>query len=511
MKVRTMKRIGIAMIIIAIIICVTFSIFYFTKYNTTKKIEKLKKSTITYLGRDDSDNFVYMGNDGKTYIFSQYTSMQNFDYETVNARKDGLEGIISNNNKVLVQFGKYYDILDQRVCGSYVVQNEEGKYGLLSYEGKVLLDTVYDNITTFGEDVPVFKVKNGDNYFILTVYGDTIYDTKNSSIVVEFGEKLNKNSDSGLVKVVDDETEMIFDVVTGKLVYTGKNLSVSYNVIKDNENNRYLIIDSKGNEKHKVDYIAGEESIDLKLDKYIVIESKAGFYEVFNKKFEKVLQTERKPVFFENYKKDIYILNNIENGVEIYKDDKLYNSLSGYEYTGENIIEYGSIFGLKNIETEKVDLFNLEFEKLKEDVLLDKIYPKYVLCVDSESNKYIYTISKEEIKLGNNISMHALNTNATFNDYVLVSKSNNDIYEMLDLKGNSVIKNISNVEVLLDNNIIITDNAKGDMYLFNVDKNKEIFRFEKDKYDKAYEDVQTIKLKTGYFNYNGEQIAKIEE
>ena len=42
-------------------------------------------------------------------------------------------------------------------------------------------------------------------------------------------------------------------------------------------------------------------------------------------------------------------------------------------------------------------------------------------------------------------------------------------------------------------------------------KNKEIFRFEKDKYDKAYEDVQTIKLKTGYFNYNGEQIAKIEK
>ena len=257
MKVRTMKRIGIAMIIIAIIICVTFGIFYFTKYNTTKKIEKLKKSTITYLGRDDSDNFVYMGNDGKTYIFSGYTSMQNFDYETVNARKDGLEGIISNNNKVLVQFGKYYDILDQRVCGSYVVQNEEGKYGLLSYEGKVLLDTIYDNITTFGEDVPVFKVKNGDNYFILTVYGDTIYDTKNASIVVEFGEKLNKNSDSGLVKVVDDETEMIFDVVNGKLVYTGKNLSIAYNVIKDNENNRYLIIDSKGNEKHKVDYIAG--------------------------------------------------------------------------------------------------------------------------------------------------------------------------------------------------------------------------------------------------------------
>ena len=53
--------------------------------------------------------------------------------------------------------------------------------------------------------------------------------------------------------------------------------------------------------------------------------------------------------------------------------------------------------------------------------------------------------------------------------------------------------------------------VKGDMYLFNVEKNKEVFRFEKDKYDSSYQKIQTIKLTTGYFNYKGEQIAKIEE
>ena len=510
MKTRTIKKISIFFIAVLIISLVSFLVIYFNDYNNTKKIEKLKLSNIEYIGRNDKGDFVYMGNDAKIYTFSEYTSMQDFSYETVNARKDGLEGVISKNNKVLVPFGKYYDILDDRVCGSYIVQNEEGKYGLISYDGKVILDTIYDKITNYGASVPVFKIQYQDKYFAETIFGNILYDTTNPNFEIIFGDKLNVNSDRGLVKIIDNDTEMIFDVASGKMITSGKNLSTAYNIVKDSDNNRFLLIDGNGREKLKVDYIAGEESLDLKFDKYVVIESKAGYYEIYNKSFEKAFETERKPAFFKNYKGDTYIINNVENGVQVYKDFKLYASINGYEYALDNMVEYGSMFTLKDVETGRTDLFDFELNLLKENVLLDKIYPKYVCIVNSESEKVAYTVNGEEVKLGKDISLHALNTNSTFNDYILVSKAD-DIYDMIDLKGNYVIRNISKLEVLLDNNILVTDKVKGDMYLFNVDTNKKIFEFSSDKYDSSYEKVQVIKLKSGYVNYNGEQIAKIDE
>lgn len=510
MRMKDFKKLIIFLIVLVVVTLGTILFLYLKDIISQKDISKLKKSTITYLGRDEEDNFVYIGNDGKTYVFNGYTSMQDFDYETVNARKDGLEGVINKNNKVIVPFGKYYDISDERFCGSYIVQSEDGKYGLISYNGKVILDTVYDSITTFGKDVPVYKIAYEGLYGIST-NKEIIYETQNEGVSAEFGTRLYSDSDRGLVKIIDGETEIIFDSYSGKQLYAGKGYEVEYNTVKDTENNRYILIDKKGNEKLKVDYISGEESIDIKFDKYLVIESKAGYYEIFNKDFVKIFETGRKPIFFKTYKDETYIINNVENGVDIYKEDKYYKSINGYEYANDNMVEYGCMFGLKNIQTGKVDLFDFELNKLKEDVLLDKIYPKYVLLVNAESKKVAYTNTKQEIELGNEISIHTLNTNSAFNDYIVVSKSNNDIFEILDLKGNSVIKNIEKVEVLLDNYIIITDKVKGDMYLFSINDNKEIFRFEKDKFDSAYQKVQAIKLKTGYFNYKGEQIAKIEE
>lgn len=510
MKIKDFKRLIIFFVVLAIVVLGVVLFLYLKDLFSQEELSKLKLSTITYLGKDDDDKFVYIDNDGKTYSFSGYTSMQDFEYETSNVRKDGLEGVINKNNKVIVPFGKYYDILDERFCGSYIVQAEDGKYGLISYDGKVILDTIYDNITTFGKDVPVYKIAYQGLYGIST-NNSIIYETQNESVTAEFGARLYSDSDRGLVKIIDGETQMIFDSYTGKQVYTGTGLEVKYNTVKDTENNRYILIDKKGNEKLKVDYIAGEESIDVKFDKYVVIESKSGYYEIYNKEFEKIFETERKPIFFKTYKDEIYIINNVESGIDIYKDEQFYKSLEGYEYVNDNMVEYGCMFGLKNMETGKVDLFDFELNKLKEDVLLDKIYPKYVLLVNNESKKIAYTNAKQEIELGNEISIHTLNTVSAFNDYIVVSKSNNDIYEMLDLKGNSVIKNIEKVEVLLDNHVIITDKVKGDMYLFSINDNKEIFRFEKDKFDSVYQKVQAIKLSTGYFNYKGEQIAKIEE
>lgn len=510
MRIKDFKKLIIFIVVLILAVLATILFLYFKNEFSQKELAKLKMSTITYLGKDDNDNFVYIDNEGKTYSFSGYASMQDFEYETSNVRKDGLEGIINKNNKVIVPFGKYYDISDERFCGSYIVQAEDGKYGLISYDGKVILDTIYDNITTFGKDIPVYKIAYQGLYGIST-NKNIIYETKNESVTAEFGARLYDDSDSGLVKIIDGETEIVYDSYTGKQLYSGNGYEVKYNTVKDTQNNRYLLIDQKGKEKLKVDYIVGEESIDIKLDKYLVIESKAGYYEVFNKDFEKILETERKPIFFKTYKGETYIINNVENGIDIYKEDKFYQTLPSYEYVNDNMIEYGSMFGLKNMQTNKIDLFDFELNKLKEDILLDKIYPKYVLLVNAESKKIAYTVAKQEIELGNEISIHTLNTNSAFNDYIVVSRSNNDIYEILDLKGNSVIKNIEKIEILLDNHIIITDKTKGDMYLFSINDNKEMFRFEKDKFDSAYQNVQAIKLKTGYFNYKGEQIAKIEE
>ena len=70
MKTINFKKISIILVLLLFISLVTFLIIYFNNYSYNKKIERVKKSNIQFLGNDDKGNYIYMGNDAKTYTFS---------------------------------------------------------------------------------------------------------------------------------------------------------------------------------------------------------------------------------------------------------------------------------------------------------------------------------------------------------------------------------------------------------------------------------------------------------
>ena len=65
MKMKSLKKIIFVLIFVVVVVGAAFLIMKFSSNISDKNIEKLKTSDIEYLGMDENDNYIYMGNDSK--------------------------------------------------------------------------------------------------------------------------------------------------------------------------------------------------------------------------------------------------------------------------------------------------------------------------------------------------------------------------------------------------------------------------------------------------------------
>ena len=199
----------------------------FTQYD---QIEAIQNS-------DDSNNLWYENNilrvkkdgkyglidlDGKEILSADYEEISaiNGIENSLKTKKNLKYGVVNDEGTVIVQ-NEYADItnLGKDDKSGFIVKNEEGKYGVISYTGTKVLDAKYDAIEKIhANDMYVVveenkqKLVNKDGTVVLENRFDkikTILANKDNGVIFEKDGKYGVMNLSGEVKITADNEDLI--------------------------------------------------------------------------------------------------------------------------------------------------------------------------------------------------------------------------------------------------------------------------------------------------------------
>lgn len=324
-------------------------------------------------------------NEKKKQLFTDYEkveALQNIDsnnivsYDTnaLKVLKDGKYGLVNFSGKELLQCA-YDSITPLKGVKNSLVTTRDGKYGLVDNSGNTIIENNYSEITALTnkyEDGYIVKNANG-NYGLINYNKKQILDCKYSDIQNVYGSGLYVVKENGNVKLLDSDGQV--------------KLENKFNKVKSIDNGNLII---QSNSKYGVISSEGETKIETSYDdlSYITegnyIAKKGGKYGIIN------LSNETKVDFTYN---NIFYMKD-ENFIEADKEN-------GY--------------------TDLIDTsFNIKATGIVSEINADKGYIKV-----REQSEYKYY----NFKLENKTSQEIFKTNTLF-----LSKQN-DKYGFVDKNG----------------------------------------------------------------------------
>ena len=299
---------------------------------------------------------------GKTLLECEYDEITALDGSKgiLKISKDGNYGVVGEDGKILIP-AQYANIenLDTESKVGFVVQNEEGKYGIVDYSNATILEPKYDEIT---------KVYGSDNY--------VVKQTGKEIIVKKDGTEVLNNSD--------------YDSIT--------------EVLKNTENG----VIYKKQDKFGVIKLSGEITIDAEYEDLkesksgILIAKKDGKYGVIDISKNQKVEFKYNSIFY-NEKADLYVAEDEEFNNEII-DNTFAVQKTGILLDLDDEKGY-----IKLREGEETKYYNFKFEERKESdiftsntLFLSKKDGKYGF-VDKEGNvvvDYIYDDATQQNEYG---------------------------------------------------------------------------------------------------------------
>ena len=163
-----------------------------------------KKEDTTLVGYqklvDVTDSkYTYVDLDGKVKEYEGYTSMDDFYYDvTCVSKLDKDTGttqmaLINKNKGEVVKFGEYTNFT-QVVGGKFYKVEKDGKYGVIDYKGKVIINPEYSyiSITTVQEATEVvFECQKDGKYIFINESGKQFYETEVALHSISYANKFN--------------------------------------------------------------------------------------------------------------------------------------------------------------------------------------------------------------------------------------------------------------------------------------------------------------------------------
>ena len=156
---------------------------YLIKYNNKLEYEKIYKHNITkdYIIKTNENNKQYILNTKNNTISDEYDNIQeitldNISYSYLIVSNDTNYSIINLNTQEIVPLDNQityieepyklnedntYEIISQKYLK---VSNKDNKYGIIDYNGKQIIEILYDNIEISND---LFIVKNNNKYKIV--------------------------------------------------------------------------------------------------------------------------------------------------------------------------------------------------------------------------------------------------------------------------------------------------------------------------------------------------------
>ncbi|MEG1506227.1 MAG: hypothetical protein RR478_01880 [Bacilli bacterium] len=371
----------------------SFYVSYIYLYNVISGKNTLKLNDYVSAG-----SLLYNASNGEiidTEVVSVEVVNKNYLYiKTIN--KEYLYD--TKNNKKILEDYKFN--FTKNKGNEFIIIEKNNKYGIATYDGKVILYPDYDDISIMSNNKNVIAVKKGEYYGLINksadiilpfiydtirVYNDIYFAFKNNDVII-----YDKNN-----KVLSENTYKIKDINT--LIINEYDDFYTLEVVMDKSLEKKLIITKEGqinlvDDIIKIKYsdiFTGKEKFIVDIDNsfYLSFNSseKIGLSEKIIDKIENAVMIDNNKVYIDfplknlNKSRYIYFKYNTGNLINYNTQEKIEKNF--YVFKSNNLI-FSKEDNITNIYNEKFDLL-----KVEENLNIEYLYNDYYLYKTESSSK----------------------------------------------------------------------------------------------------------------------------
>lgn len=390
-------------------------------YDTNYETGEYKSKALNSKGED-----IYTEYDG-IEVLENYDSKNNVTYNTqvLKAKKQDKYGLITIDGKQILECT--YDNIKSLIGNeNSIIIEKDGKVGLVDNNGKQVIDVKYKEIKKLNDDYKngYIVVDENDKYGVVDCINNIVLELNYSMIkpIHENGMYVVKGTDG--YNVVDKTGS----IVTKKEYQDIKDIKNDAIIVK--ENNKYGVIKTTGEQALACSY---EDVSFITSENYIVKNN--NYYGIMNSSKENILETKYQYI---NYIKDADILEVSEDGINA----DILNSKYETKLTGI-VSEINTEKGYIKIRiNEDYKYYNFKFEEKTNK----EIYPNNTLFLDKKDGKYGY-INKD----GKEVVDYIYDDATEQNNYGYVAVNKDGKWGSIDKNGNIVAQ----TDVDLTSNVVI--------------------------------------------------------
>lgn len=467
-----------------------------------------------------TDNkYTFLDLDGKVKSYEGYTSMDDFYYDTTCVSKlsddTGVTqmALINKNKSQVVKFG-VYNSFSQVVGGKFYKVEKDGKYGVIDYKGKVLIDTQYDyiSITTVQEATEVvFECQQGTMYSFINEKGKKFFETDVALHSISYANKFNSDYDTIVYISVNGEKKF-FDLVTGEELFQGmKDVNISYNILK--LDGKISFYNKNGKLKSELD-TSEDYSSDARVyfKKYVVVEQKnvtSGTreykYTVYDTDFKKVIESQNRINPVQDINGNVYFIINEAEGVKIINEKKKEVKVEGYEFNGNNISNLQYLVLNEFSQATSYDVFDFKGKKVEEDLV--EYSQKGFGLVIQKNNENGQIQKSVLLSNGKKIDLSDEDTVIANEYYLTIENTKNSVISVVDKDGNIKIDKAQGVKAFYVEDYIGIQNGDT-VNIYQISNGKITYSYPNANYVNRDETIKVIELSTGYYTFSGKTILE---
>ncbi len=295
----------VSAVIAIIVVIIILGIIVIININKDKAVETIQKEPYEYFNLYSLDEKVgVIDKEGNTIIESNYTNIY-----IPNPSKD-VFFCFTNDEEYRVLNSKEKDIFENYTLVMPIIVSdtylefetkvlsyeENGKYGLVNFEGKKVTDAIYEDISSLVNKPGCIQVKKDGLYGVLNSEGKTIIDIKYNSIK---GDEYSSGEDGYLKTgyIVSEKTSS--GIIYGYIDYNGKMIiSPKYEdisrALEYDTNDIYLIFMDKGKKgvikNNKIIIKPRYQSINYYNNSNVFVVNKNGKYGFYEENGKEILK-----------------------------------------------------------------------------------------------------------------------------------------------------------------------------------------------------------------------------
>lgn len=262
------KKLAIIGVIIAIIIIaiVLISIFVKKKIEIDKEYVLLPETLYTYYVLNVDDKFGVANKEGNIIISPEYDEVQipNHDQPIFVVKNgDGYKVMNDKGEQILDKNLSITGIEGTNSWGDKVFNNtvlkyaENGKYGLMSFEGKKITDPIYEELVSLEEKYGEVRAKKDGKYGVINIKGNILVHAKydyvkgdgysNNDSNKEAGYIVGNKSNNGMSYGYLDKNEKEIVKIEQETLYRVTEIKDSNAYLVASQNGRYAIYKNNDN------------------------------------------------------------------------------------------------------------------------------------------------------------------------------------------------------------------------------------------------------------------------